>query len=401
MTQGASAPVQGAPTATFKGLSPARLLETRAGFVTVDTQFQGVGQLDAHEVLELPVLGRGGIPASGVGSVALNVTAINGTAVSYLTVWKTGTTQPTASNLNFVPGRTTPNMVIVPVGADGKISIFNDAGSVDLIVDVLGYFPTGGGYTGLTPARFLDTRPNGTTVDDAWARSLVIGSGTDTEVKIAGRGEVPATGAEAVALNITVVSPTRLSYMTVWPSGLPQPVASTLNYRPGDVLANMAIVPIGANGMIEMWNATGVVYGIADVLGYFPTGSSYTGMTPARLMDTRPFGPTTDLLFSGKGKLNGGTATNLKVTGRGGVPATGVGSVVLNVTITNPSTDSYLTVWPTGVFQPNASNANFFAGQTVANMVIVPVGTDGNVSFFNAAGRTDAIVDVLGWFPVE
>jgi hypothetical protein len=118
-------------------------------------------------------------------------------------------------------------------------------------------------------------------------------------------------------------------------------------------------------------------------------------------MDTRPFSPTTDWLFSGKGKLNAGSIVNLKVTGRGGVPATGVGSVVLNVTITNPSTDSYMTVWPTGVFQPNASNANYFGGQTVANMVIVPVGADGNVSLFNANGRTDVLVDVLGWFPVE
>ena len=67
--------------------------------------------------------------------------------------------RPTASNLNFVAGQTVPNMVIVPVGANGQISLYNNTGTVDVIVDVLGWFPTGDSYTGLTPARLMDTRP--------------------------------------------------------------------------------------------------------------------------------------------------------------------------------------------------------------------------------------------------
>jgi hypothetical protein len=88
----------------------------------------------------------------------LNVTATNPSGNSYLTVWPTGAAQPVASNLNYNVGQTVANMVIVPVGADGQISIYNNTGSVDVVVDVLGWFPIGNSYTGLTPARQMDTR---------------------------------------------------------------------------------------------------------------------------------------------------------------------------------------------------------------------------------------------------
>ena len=119
-------------------------------------------KLGTHQAVELVVTGRGGVPASGVGAVALNVTVTNATEPSFLTVWPTGAPMPLASNLNFTAGQTVPNMVIAKVGAGGQISLFNSTGSADVIVDVLGWFPEGDSYTGLTPARLLDTRdPSG------------------------------------------------------------------------------------------------------------------------------------------------------------------------------------------------------------------------------------------------
>ncbi|HEY4331582.1 MAG TPA: hypothetical protein VGM78_03390 [Ilumatobacteraceae bacterium] len=64
---------------------------------------------------------------------------MNPTATSFLTVYPEGGSLPTASNLNFVAGQTIANMVMVPVPVSGKIAIFNNAGSTDVIVDVLGY----------------------------------------------------------------------------------------------------------------------------------------------------------------------------------------------------------------------------------------------------------------------
>jgi hypothetical protein len=118
-------------------------------------------------------------------------------------------------------------------------------------------------------------------------------------------------------------------------------------------------------------------------------------------MDTRPAVPTIDAQFAGIGAIGPAATTNLTVINRGGVPATGVGAVALNVTATNPTGNSYLTVWPTGAAQPLASNLNYGISQTVPNMVIVPVGANGQISIYNHAGSTHVIVDVVGWFSRE
>jgi hypothetical protein len=366
---------------------------------TIDGQFSKIGPIGQGSTTNLTVVGRGGVPATGVGAVALNVTATNPTSNSYLTVWPAGGAQPVASNLNFGIGQTVPNMVIVPVGTNGQISIYNNTGGVDVIVDVLGWFPTGSSYTGLTPARLMDSRPVAPTIDGQFAGIGPIGPAATTHLAVVNRGGVPATGVGAVALNVTATNPTSNSYLTVWPAGGAQPVASNLNFGVGQTVPNMVIVPVSADGQISIYNNTGTVDVIVDVLGWFPTAKSYTGLTPARLMDTRPAAPTIDGQFAGTGPIGPAATTNLTVVNRGGVPATGVGAVALNVTATNPTGNSYLTVWPAGEAQPVASNLNFGVGQTVPNMVIVPVAADGQISIYNNTGTVDVIVDVLGWFP--
>jgi hypothetical protein len=125
----------------YMPISPARLLDSRPGSATVDSQFAGGGVVGAGGVLELSVLGRGGVPASGVGAVVLNVTVTAPTAASFVTVWPTGEARPNASNLNMAAGQTVPNLVIAKVGAGGKVSLANEAGSTHLIADVTGWFP--------------------------------------------------------------------------------------------------------------------------------------------------------------------------------------------------------------------------------------------------------------------
>lgn len=92
-----------------------------------------------------------------------------------------------------------------------------------------------------------------------------------------------------------------------------------------------------------------------------------------------------------------GSLVSLQVAGVEGVPAEGVTAVVLNVTVTNPTQAGHLIVHPHGVGRPNASNLNYTPGQTVANLVVVPV-VDGRVTFFNNAGSVDVIADLNGYF---
>ena len=142
---------------------------------------------------------------------------------------------------------------------------------------------------------------------------------------------------------------------------------------------------------------------IADVSGWFTdasmgTGSVFTGVTPVRVLDTR----------SGIGgyssPIGSGSTIVLTAAGWGGVPLMTSTSpvpptaVVLNVTVTNPSAGGYLTLFPDGAAQPSTSDLNFVAGQTIPNLVVVRVGSNGRLDIFNAAGTANVIADVVGWY---
>ncbi|MCU1360744.1 MAG: Beta-lactamase class, partial [Ilumatobacteraceae bacterium] len=369
-----------------------------AGYPTIDGQFSGTGSIGAGQTVDLQVTGRGGVPATGVGAVALNVTVTNTTAPSYLTVFPAGAGVPKASNLNFAAGQTVPNMVVSKVGDGGRVSLFNLSGNVDVVVDVLGWLPTGAAYTAVTPERVLDTRVGEPTVDAQYSGVGKVGSAAQLTLPIGGRASVP-TSADSVVLNVTVTNPTVSSYLSLWPSGSARPTAANLNFVPGQTVSNMAMVRLGPDSSVSIFNLTGSVDVVVDVLGYFPGSGTFNGITPARLMDTRPTGITIDDQFVATGAVGPQGVVTLDVTGRGGVPATGVGAVALNVTVTEPTAPSFLTVWPTGQTRPTASNLNFVTGQTVPNMVVADVGDGGNVSLYNLAGSTHVVVDVLGWFP--
>lgn len=370
------------------------------GFPTIDGQYSGIGPISAGGTVNMTVVGRGGVPAVGVDAVAVNVTITNPTLPSYLTLWPAGSPRPNASNLNFVVGQTAPNMAIIKVGAGGQVSIFNNAGSVDVIVDVLGWFPTGGAFVGLTPARIVDTRAAMSTIDSAFAGGGPIQQASAFTFSTLSRGGIPPSGVGAVALNVTATNSTASTYLTVWPTGAARPTASNLNVGPGETRPNLVIAKLGDAGQISIFNNAGATDVIVDVLGWLPASAAFTGLTPARLLDSRAGSSTVDGIAAGGGAMTPTGVVNLTVAGRGGVPPTGAGAVAVNVTATNPSGTSYISVWPTGASRPTASNLNFDAAQTTPNLVIATIGAGGQISLFNNAGTVDVIVDVLGWFPI-
>lgn len=93
----------------------------------------------------------------------------------------------------------------------------------------------------------------------------------------------------------------------------------------------------------------------------------------------------------------GGTLT-LPIPSISGVPAAKISAVVMNVTVTQPTHNGHLTVYPDGVTRPNASNLNFSAGETVPNLVTVQ-GRNGKISFYNASsGQIQLIIDEYGFY---
>lgn len=383
---------------SFFPLPPARILDTRFGVGAA------AAPLGPGQVLTFTVTGQGGVPPSDVSAVVMNITVVGATAASYMTVWPTGETMPTASNLNYVANQTVPNLVKTKVGSAGQVSVFNAAGTVHVLADVAGWYKTGldategARYNAITPSRILDTRfGNG-------APAQTVGPGASINLAVTNRGGVPASGVSAVAINVTAVGPTAASYLTAWPTGETMPTASNLNYVAGDVVPNLVIVKVGTGGSVSLFNAAGSVHILADVVGWYSTpagtGSAYTPLNPARILDTR-FGNGAPAAPVGSGQT-----IDLDVLNRGNVPSAGVSAVVLNVTAVGPSAASYLTAWPTGETMPTASNLNYTTGQVVPNLVVVKVGAGGKVSLFNAAGTVHVLADVVGWFgqppaPVE
>ena len=164
-------------------------------------------------------------------AVVLNVTVVQAAAGGYATVFPCGQAVPNASNLNFAAAQTVPNAVVAKVGAGGKVCVFAEV-PFDLLVDVNGFVPPGSAVGSLTPARLLDSRADGATVDGALVGGGRRGAGSITEVPVAGRGGVPPN-ATAVVLNVTAVQAAAGGYASVFPCGEAVPNASNLNFGPG------------------------------------------------------------------------------------------------------------------------------------------------------------------------
>jgi chitodextrinase len=367
----------------YTAITPKRVLDTRSNG----------GKLGPGGSMNLVIAGTNGVPANA-SAVILNVTAVDESTAGFFTVYPTGATLPTASNLNWVAGETVPNLVSVGLGAGGKVTIYNGLGMADAVVDLEGYFaPSGGGTAGqfvpVVPARITDTRASSGQPN----HGLTLTAGTTLNVQVTGVGGIPASGVTAVVLNTTVTDTTSAGFLTVFPTGAGLPVASNLNWMAGVTVPNRVIVPVGTGGKVSFYNGLGSADLIVDVNGYFTdstgTGASFVPLTPSRIVDTR---------MGGGAPLGPGATMTVTMAGKGGVPATGAKAVVLNVTVVNPTAASALTVWPADASRPLASDLNFVAGQTVPNLVVVKLSANGQFDIFNAFGTTNVIVDVVGWY---
>ncbi|MFF5174139.1 right-handed parallel beta-helix repeat-containing protein [Micromonospora sp. NPDC000089] len=240
----------------------------------------------------------------------------------------------------------------------------------------------GATYTALSPMRVLDTRAaigvGGTTP---------VPANSEIVLSLPQVGGVPAADITAVVLNLTVTGPTTAGFLRVWPDGAALPDVSNLNFVAGETVPNLVTVPT-SNGRLRIRNTGGgTAHVVADLQGFYATGGSgFRAVTPSRVLDTRGAGQTA---------FPANVSRTLDLTGR--VPA-GTRAAVLNVTVTRPTASGVLKVYPAGSAVPTASSLNFVAGQTIPNLVIVPV-VNGRVAIHNqSAGSTHLVVDLAGWF---
>ena len=374
-------------------LAPARLADTRPGFTTVDNVAAGGGLVGAGTTLQVLVAGRGGV-ASGAVAAALNVTAVDAGGAGFVTVFPCGEARPTASTLNITAGSTVPNAVIAKLGTGGAICVFTTQ-PTHIVVDVNGFFPLVTSLRSLNPARVLDTRFGQVTIDGLQQGGGKNAAGSVLQLQVGGRAGVPAD-ASAVALNVTVTEADVAAFVTVFPCGAPQPLASNLNVVPGVDVANLVVSRVGTNGTVCIFTSQ-AAHVVADVNGYFPATTGDRPLVPARLLETRAGSATIDGDSNGAGLRPAGTVTIVRVVGRAGVPV-GAGSVVVNLTVTEPAGPGFVTAYPCGIDPPLASTVNFTTGATVANAAIVKIGGGGAICVVNSQ-PTHLVLDVSGYLP--
>ncbi|MHB1891663.1 MAG: IPT/TIG domain-containing protein, partial [Acidimicrobiales bacterium] len=335
-------------------------------------------------------------PSSGPTSGGTVVT-ITGTNLDGATVVDFGPNE--ASNITVVSS--TEIQVTAPPGSAGTVDITvvtpggtSSASSADRYTYVA--VKSGAAYHPLTPARLCDTRKF--EVANPCTGHTLGADGTLT-IQVTGMGGVPTSGVSAVVVNVTAADPTTGGYLTVYPAGQSTPATSSVNYPPSRNTPSLVEVGLSSSGQIAVFNSAGSTNVVVDVEGYIATAPPgyglYDPLDPFRICDTRTSQPRNQC--TGESLGSAGSIT-MQVSGLGGVPASGVSAVVIQLTAANPSASGWMLAFPTGSSMPLASNVNFVAGHDASNRVIVPLGANGKITVYADTGNPDVVVDVVGWF---
>src|SRR4051794_5336596 len=204
-------------------------------------------------------------------------------------------------------------------------------------------------------------------------------AGSELTVPVAGTKGV-AADAGGVALNVTVTDPRADGFVTVHPCGETRPLASNVNFVRGQTVANHVLTKPGAGGAACVYTSTDA-HVVVDLDGWAQAGAGLAGPSPERLLDTREthtrVAPGAPVTFRAKGGPTGAAA-------------------VVDVAAVAPDEAGFLTVAPCGPAPPLASSVNFAAGQTIANLAVVPLGSDGTACVTSNTGA-DVVVDLVGW----
>jgi hypothetical protein len=389
----------------FSPLTPTRLLDTRVSLGGTEKELANDGSI------KLQVAGVDGIP-TGVKAVDLNLTAVDATGGGYIEA-NTGTNNGT-SNLNYSTSLIYSNTVVAQVASDGTVTLQNFAGSkttvLNLIADVTGYFTASQAdrFDFVTTSRIMDTRTG------VGGSTGALGAGKTDVLPVDGAGDLPASGITAVSVNLTVTDTTEAGYLVVYPDGTAVPDTSNVNWQSATTKAANAIIPVGADGKIDVYNRSGdggVTNVVMDVTGYFTaatTGDVYVPTTPDRVLDTRTTSPIAALSSTSLnlGGIDGMPSANVPNDYTASIP--NVDGYVINTTVTDTEQAGWLLL-SDGQSGTGTSTLNWTGpGQTVANLAIthtVPGAVDTNpgdffVSFYNGslADPVQTIADVMGYF---
>jgi hypothetical protein len=309
------------------------------------------------------------------------------TTGTFLSVYPGDTAFPGTSNLNLSPVDSTAAVFAIVSVHDGKITVRNNSGSANAVVDELGYFGTGdetGLYTSLpTARRVLDTRTSVGAHHAKLAPNQAVTVFTG----------LPADATAAV-VNLTSTDTTSAGFLSAAPTCSSS--SSSLNFSKY-TRANLAVVGLNLGRFCVTDHGTAADV-IVDVVGYIgANGSAYVALPAAqRIVDTRTGNGGSAGQHSSR-PIGANSLASFYGSNIGIVPHTAT-ALLTGVVATATTASGYLTVFP-GTTKPSplTSNLNFTAGRTVPNAVIAALsGT--RFSVYNLAGSTHVVTDLFGYF---
>jgi hypothetical protein len=363
----------------FAPLTPSRIVDTRVPL--------GTSRINGQLARRIQVTGQGGVPA-GASAVLANVTVTGPVGSGYLTMWNCSADRPEVSTLNFSPYETVANAATIPLDSAGALCAYSNM-TTDLIIDVAGYYsPTAKGhYEPVVPQRLMDSR-------QGLGTPQRLAGGQAVELSVVNVAGIPAN-ANAVALNVTGVSPSIDGFVTAYPCGA-LPETSSLNPAAGRVRPNLVISPVSANGTVCFFANVDIDL-VVDVVGFTSSAAvaKFTPTTPFRFTDTRdPFRPEVHAGQAGT-RLTGGQVLMIPLAGQRGIPANAK-AISANLTVVDATQSGYLTAWPCGQM-PTVSNVNYEPGTAVANAAKLPLSSSGAICIYSLYSA-HVIIDVNGWW---
>ncbi|MTD15158.1 hypothetical protein GIS00_14535 [Nakamurella sp. YIM 132087] len=380
-------------TGTFSPVDPVRLLDTRTGNGAPKARIRPGASIT------VAFTGRGGIPGTDVRAVAAALTVVGPGNTGTLSVAPDGDIDKKAVVINFAAGKSITGTTLLPIGFEGQVVLTNvSAGYIDLVADVTGWYHAGnqflvpGAYVAVDPVRQLDTRTgNG-------APKARLAAGASIEVAFTRRSGIPSNGVGTVVSALTVVGPGASGTLAVAPKGAPGRTAVVINFAARQSITATALMPMGEGGRVVLTNRSGgPIDLVADTTGWFRSGApevagGYASIDPARLLDTRTG------QGASKARVRAGGAITVSLTGRFGVPATGVSTVLAALTVVAPSRSGSLAVAPAGSPAKRATVVNFTAGQGITNSVLLPTGEGRRITLTNnSTGPIDLVADGTGF----
>jgi hypothetical protein len=402
----------------FQPVQPTQILDTRnniAGCYRPNNTPVTCSRIPGNnQPLTVQVTGAGGVP-SGASAAVLLVSTFTPAANSSMVVYPSDSPDPGTRDLTLNTGQVSSNTVYAELGPDGRVTIDPNT-ATDVTIVVQGYFESppgaaGGGYTPINASRIADSRGTPPTGSCTPSPCSPLTAGSTKSIQVTGQGGVPASGLSAAVLAITVTGTSATGFAQAYPTGTTRPNARSISYAANDTVTSTVTTKLSAGGAFDLYSFGGNLSYFVDVVGYYASasgsGSDFVPTVSTRIADTRPSSSVPGVCQPGAvacpALVPGAETMTLQVSGQGGVPATGVTAVSVNVTAINTNTAAgYLKIGATGTTPTRM--VSYAAGETTSSSLVVRAASNGQLVFTvapeNSANPSAAqvLVEVTGWF---